>query len=293
LGNKKKILFIINPTSGIGRTMIVEGKIRRRLDKKKYDYETVFTEYAGHGVKLARDAAEKGVDIVVVVGGDGSANDVAQGLVGSGTIMGIIRVGSGNGLGHYLKIPAGIAGAIKVINKGKEKKIDTATLNGKLFISIAGLGFDALVAEKFKNSMLRGFFTYIKILIREYTIYKSKEFTITFDDKEINLRATMVSLANSDQYGYNARISPKALIDDGYIDLCIIHRMTLAMALFVIPRLVLGNAHRSKFVEIHRVKEAVIKTDLPVSCHIDGDGIGKITEAVIKVQPLSLNVIVP
>jgi len=293
LEEKKKILFIINPTSGIGRSKIVEGKVRRRLDLTKYDYDIVYTEYAHHGVKIAREAAENGISMVVSVGGDGSANDVAQGLVGTNSSMGIIPVGSGNGLAHYLKLPNGIAGAIKVLNKAKIKKIDTVKMNEKLFISIAGLGFDALVAEKFANSKLRGFISYCKIMIQEYMLYSSKEYTIAFDDKEIKLRATMISLANSDQYGYNARISPKALIDDGYVDLCIIHRMTLTMALFVIPRLLLRNAHRSKYVDIYRVKEASIKCEKPVSSHIDGDYDGKIDGAIIKVLPLSLNIIVP
>jgi diacylglycerol kinase (ATP) len=293
LENKKKILFVINPTSGIGRQMLVEKKIRRRLDMTKFDYEVTYTEYAHHGVKIAREASGKGVDLVVSVGGDGSANDVAQALVNTDTAMGIIPVGSGNGLGHYLKIPSRIASAIKVLNRFEVKKIDTVTMNGKLFASIAGLGFDALVAEKFAKSKLRGFISYAKIMFREYMLYKSWEYTLAFDGKEIKRRATMISFANSDQYGYNARISPKASIDDGYVDLCIIHRMTIAMALFVIPRLFFRNAHKSKFVEIYKVKEAVIKCEQPDSSHIDGDADERITEAIIKVKPLSLNVVVP
>ncbi len=290
---KKNILFIINPTSGIGRTRIVEGKLRRKLDKTKFDYEVAYTDHAHHGVTIAKEASEKGVDIVVSVGGDGSANDVAQALAHTNTMMGIIPVGSGNGLAHYLKIPEGINNAIRVLNRTKVRRIDTASMNGKLFVSIAGLGFDALVAEKFQRSKLRGFFSYCKIAAIEFIRYRCFEYTITFNGKELKRKSTMISLANSDQYGYNARISPKACIDDGYLDLCIIHKMPLAMSIFVIPRLFLHNAHHSRYVEIYKVKEAKLRCEQPVSSHIDGDADGRIEEAIIKVHPLSLNIIVP
>lgn len=291
--NKKKILFIVNPISGVGRQKLTEKIIPNKLDLSLFDYEIAYTQYPHHAVLLAKEAAEKNYDIVVAVGGDGSANDVAQGLINSKTAMGIIPVGSGNGLAHHLKIPTRISKAINIINRFKTSRIDTASINGKLFISIAGLGFDALVAEKFALRKHRGFFTYLQLTIKEFFNYSQLEYTIQFDGKTIKEKALLISFANSDQFGYYASISPSASVNDGLIDLCIIKKISVIRAAFLAHKLFIKNIDSSRSVDVYKVKEATITCESLSASHIDGDPDKHISKAHIKVHPKTLNIIIP
>jgi len=168
--NKKKIQFIINPISGVGRHNLIEKYIDKRIDKAVFDYDISYTKHQLHGTQIAGEAIKINYEIIVAAGGDGSINEIAQKLIGSNTILGIIPTGSGNGLAHHLNIPVNILQAIDVINKLKTIKIDTATINNNIFVSIAGVGFDAHVAKKFAKAKKRGFLTYFKIVLRNTNI---------------------------------------------------------------------------------------------------------------------------
>ena len=290
---KKKILFIINPISGVGRQKKVEKAIQKKLDKNKFEFSIAYTNYSGHATNIAKIAIEEGFEIIIAVGGDGSANDIAQSLVNTDIVMGIIPVGSGNGFARHLKIPFNICKAIEVINNLKTFRVDTATINDKLFISIAGVGFDALVAEKFASGKRRGFWSYLKKTIREYFNYSPLEYTISIDNKQIIRKALLISIANSSQFGYNVSISPTASISDGYLDICIIHKMSVYSAATLVHKLFLKNIDKSKHVEVFKVKEARITCNEPSPCHIDGDPVERIREISACIKPFSLNIIVP
>lgn len=290
---KKKITFIINPISGIGKKKTVEPAIIKYLDHSKYRYEIACTSYAHHAVEIANEASKNGSDIVVAIGGDGSANDVAQGLVHSETIMGIIPVGSGNGLAHHLKIPISLKRSIGIINELRTARIDTATINDYLFISVAGVGFDALVAEEFAKCGKRGFWSYLNNAWKQFRNYKPAIYKIRMEGKEIELPAMLISFANSDQFGYNVSIAPGATVYDGLIDVCIIKPVSLIRAISMGPRFFMKTVDKSKHVEVYKIKEAVVEISEKVSCHVDGDPIDRIQSATIKIAPRSLNIIVP
>lgn len=290
---KKKIVFIINPVSGIGRQKTAEPAILKYLDHSKYFHEIAYTAYAHHAVEIAKAASQNGIDIVVSIGGDGSANDVAQGLVHSETIMGLIPVGSGNGLAHHLKIPISLKKSIGIINNLKISRIDTATINDKLFISVAGLGFDALVAEEFENCGKRGFWSYLNNVLKQFRVYKPSNYKISFEEKEINRPALLVSFANSDQFGYNVCIAPGAAINDGFIDLCIISPVSTFSAALMAHKFFLKNINSSRHVEIYKIKEVNVEVSEDVSCHVDGDPVERTHSATVKIAPKSLNIIIP
>lgn len=289
---QKKIVFIINPISGIRRKKAVEDAIARYLDHS-FSYEIAYTEHAHHASEISKNASLNGADIIISVGGDGSANDVAQGLVHTRTIMGIIPQGSGNGLAHHMQIPFSLKKAIDVINRQKVSRIDTATINDRLFISIAGVGFDALVAEEFAKCRRRGFSSYFKTVLKQFRIYRPSTYKITFDGKEIERPALLVSFANSDQFGYNARIAPKAMINDGFIDLCIVRPVSFLTAARLAHKLFRRTIDKSKNVEVYKTKEIFIETTEDVSLHIDGDPQERIRTASVRIFPESLNLIVP
>jgi YegS/Rv2252/BmrU family lipid kinase len=293
LAARKKILFVINPISGIGRQRTIEKAISRHLDFSLYEHEIAFTQYPHHAAEIAKNAAGNNFEVVVAVGGDGSANDIANGLLNSNTAMGIIPLGSGNGLAHHLKIPFRISMAIKVLNKYKPSKIDTATMNGKLFISIAGIGFDAMVADKFALQKRRGFRTYLYLVIKEFFKYKPSEYIIEANGNVFKTKALLISFANSDQFGNNISIAPKASISDGYLDLCIIKELSTLKAVRIAHKFFLKNIDSSRFVETIKIKEARISCDDFIHSHIDGDADEKVTDVHLRIQPKSLFILIP
>ncbi|TSA25773.1 MAG: YegS/Rv2252/BmrU family lipid kinase, partial [Bacteroidetes bacterium] len=212
----ERILFIINPVSGTGhqekRQEKIEEVIEKYLDKSRFSHQVVNTEEKGQASRLARHAVLEGVSIVVAVGGDGTVNEVGQSLVNTTTALAIIPTGSGNGLARHLGLPMQFRRAIEVINHGNRKKIDTATLNGSLFVNVAGVGFDAHVARKFDQTSKRGFFSYFHIATSSYKLYKPKKYTITIDGQTIQRRALLISFANSSQFGNQATIAPHASV---------------------------------------------------------------------------------
>ena len=277
----------------MGRKKSVEKKIVRKLDHAIFDYEISYSKFPHHAAIISKEASEKGFDIVIAVGGDGSANDVARGLVNTNTIMGIIPVGSGNGLAHHLKIPTKISKAIETLNNFNISRIDTATINGQLFISIAGLGFDAHIAEKFALYKTRGFWTYFLLTISEFFKYIPLEYNIRYDGKEIKREALLLSFANTGQFGYNATISSTASVNDGFIDLCIIRKISAFRTATIAHRLFIKDIDSSKYVEVYKAKEVTIDCKSFASSHIDGDPCERIMKAHIKIQPKTLNIIVP
>lgn len=290
---KKNILFIVNPISGVGKQKGIEQLIARELDQLKYSYRIVYTEGPGHAVTLCREAALSGIDVVVAIGGDGTVNETATGIVGTETALGIIPTGSGNGLSRHLKIPMNIKKAIGIINQGKIKKIDTATINDTFFVNIAGVGFDASVAKKFALSERRGFSTYLQITSNTYKDYKPRKYTLAIDGETITRKALLVSFANSNQWGNNITINPGARLDDGYIDVCIVQKVPFWKTIFVAPLLFLKRFDRTSYVEIIRAKEVQLIRKKGKSVQVDGDPKKMGKELNVKILPLSLSVIVP
>jgi diacylglycerol kinase (ATP) len=290
---KKKIKFIINPISGVGKQRIIETALEKSLDQSIFNYDISYTEAPKHATEICRDAVYKNYDIVVAVGGDGSINEVAKGLIGSKTILGIIPTGSGNGLARHLNIPFNINEAISIINNGKTGKIDTATINNELFISIAGVGFDALVANKFAKCKRRGFWSYFKVTLKEYPKYKPKKYSIIIDGEKITRRALLISFANSNQFGFNSSIAPSAEINDGLLDICILKKVPMIKAPFYAHLLFSKRLDKTKYLEIIKAKEVKIMRKKNSKIHIDGDPLRLSQELNIKIFPLSLNIIIP
>ena len=289
----KNILFIINPISGTGKHKTVENIIHEELDKSKFNPRIVYTDGPFQATALCKEAVEQGIEVIVAVGGDGTVNEIGQALVGTNSSLGIIPTGSGNGLARHLKIPFNIKKAIRVINQCNLRKIDTATVNDKVFLSIAGIGYDAFVAKKFSKASKRGFFSYFRIVSGEYPSYKPRKYVLKVDGKTITRRALLIAFANSNQFGNNTSIDPKATIDDGYIDLCILRRIPLLLIPFFVPLLFTKMFHKTQYIEIIRAKEATITRKKGKTMHFDGDPITMGKKLEMKVNPLSLNIIIP
>ena len=289
---KKKICFIVNPISGIGRQKVIEKLIDQHLNRVLFDYEIAYTKASKHATELSKKAVTEHFDIVVAVGGDGSVNETAKGLIGSNTAMALIPAGSGNGLARHLNIPLNFKKAMNVINNANEKYIDTIQLNEEIFVNVAGVGFDAHIGWEFAKFGKRGFSSYLKVIMREFSNYKAQDFELTINGKSSTQNAYLISFANGSQWGNNTYIAPTADISDGLVDIAILKDFKLFNALSIGYKLFRKTLDSSAFLEIIKVKEVIIK-QLGTIAHIDGEPIESGNTLKIKVNPLSLKVIVP
>ena len=289
-----KILFIINPIAGTKKNIKdLENLINKTIDKNKFELIIKYTEYAFHGTEIAEQAVKDKIDIVVAVGGDGTINEISKALVYTDTIMAIIPKGSGNGLSRYLKIPMNTKRAIKLINKINVKKIDTAKINNKHFINVAGVGFDAHISYLFANHGKRGFLSYVKLILGEFKKYKAEKYTIMSNNIEYNVDAFLISFANSSQFGNEAHIAPLAEINDGLIDIVVLKKFPLTQSMQIASMLYTKTLHKSKYYQLIKTDKAEITCKNEIKGHIDGEPTTFEKKFNVEIFEKSLNIITP
>ncbi|MDR3679026.1 MAG: diacylglycerol kinase family protein [Flavipsychrobacter sp.] len=290
---KKHLVFIINPKSGVDRQKEIKDAVDAGLDQNTYSYEIIFTEYAKHGIVLAEKAAKDGAYAVVAVGGDGSVNDIVTGLQGTDTALAIIPKGSGNGMARTMKIPLTVPEAIAVINKGKEERIDIAYANSQVFISNAGVAFDALISKKFAKSVRRGLAIYSWLVTRHMWTYKEWDWDITIDGKQITEKAFMVNVANGKQFGYNFKIAPMASYTDGWLDVIIIRKFPKILGGMLVVRAMAGTIAGSPFVKHYKAKEVIVTHPGLRLMQTDGDAHVCSNKIHFRIQQGAQKVLVP
>ena len=291
---KKQIEFIINPIAGTRSKLIFKDLIGKYLDSNQFAYHISYTQARGHAFELASEAVKAGKDYVVAVGGDGTVNETASALMSQSIPLGIIPVGSGNGLARHLGIPLNPVEAIKALNKVQKKLIDAGIANGKPFFCTAGIGFDAHIGRMFAQATKRGFNTYVKTVLQEFLTYSPQTYQVLINDEApLTKEAFSITLANAAQFGNNAYISPEADIADGKLDLCMIEKYPKRVGLHLGLRLFNKTIHKSRFMTIKQIDKAVIKC-LQADCyHLDGEFLPLEGSLKIEVAPGSLNVLTP
>ncbi|MEC8273647.1 MAG: YegS/Rv2252/BmrU family lipid kinase, partial [Bacteroidota bacterium] len=217
-----KIRFIINPISGKAQHKGLENRIEKHLDLNKFDFDYFYTERAKQATELAQQAVNDKIDVVVAVGGDGTMHECAKGLLGSQTALAVLPCGSGNGFAFHFGMERDIDKAIKQLNISDFKMIDSCTANGLPFFNVSGVGFDAHIAHLFATTKVRGFSSYVKLVLRECANYPAQDYTLEFDGKKEVHNAVIISWANATQFGNGAQISPESKIDDGLTEICIL-----------------------------------------------------------------------
>jgi len=291
---KEKILFIINPISGTLNKKNLPGMIEDLIDAAIFDVEIVVTRYKGEATEIVSQKLSDNFRYFVAVGGDGTVNEIAKALINTQCIMGIIPVGSGNGLARHLQIPLQPEKAIKVINKLKFQAIDCGLINNIPFFCTCGVGFDALIGEKFAQCKGRGLSNYVKTTIKEYFNYKPELYQITIDNERvINREAFLITFANGSQYGNNAYIAPNADISDGKLDICILSPFRLYKAPGIGIRLFAKNIHRSSLMHSEQAQNIVLERASEGVVHFDGEPCRMGKKLDISLINKGLNVIVP
>jgi YegS/Rv2252/BmrU family lipid kinase len=293
---KRKIMFIYNPVSGLLQHYNIPKQIDKYIDYNKFDVTINKSEYAGHSTVLAKEASEQGYDIVVAIGGDGSINEVVNGIVNTNTQLAIIPMGSGNGFANHLKIPPrNFKECIRIINFGKSVKIDLAKTNTKYgyFVSVGGFGFEALAVQRFKEQPLRGFLSYTIAIIRQYFLYDSIQKTrVHIDSKILDRDIFIFTVFNSNQYGYNIGFTNNSSLNDGVLEIVMVKKFIWYRLFWNMFILMMRKPHWSKDVEYFKgFKIKVEKVDNFV-IQIDGDPFVIDHDFEIEVAPSSLNMII-
>ena len=293
LHTKINILFIINPISGGRGKLRIPDFIDQYLDKEKFNANFVFSEYVGHAGELADEAAIKNFDVIVAAGGDGTINEVATKVLKHDKILGILPLGSGNGLARFLKIPKNLKHALSLINNFKTERVDTAEFNQKCFFNLAGMGFDAHLSAVFSKDKKRGLSGYVKLGFKEVFNYKPQTYQLNIDGTSYTRKAFAISIANSSQYGNDVYIAPNASVKDGLLDVCIIKPFPIIKLPVLGYVMLRGTAERSDMIEIIKGKHIKITREKAGAVHVDGEPLKMGTEIEALVHPLSLQVIVP
>ncbi len=268
---KKRVGFIANEAAGPrGR-----GDIRRSIEEifsaSSLDWEIVFTRGTGDAFEQASRMARAGIPIVAAIGGDGTVNEVGSALIGTESALGIVPLGSGNGLARHLGIPLSEKDALRLLADPALIEIDYCTANGTPFFCTFGMGFDARVGYEYAKGGRHGFLQYLRHIAVEYFRYRPKTYIFEADGMRFKKKAFLATLANAGQFGYDAYLSPHADIRDGLVDVCILEPFPHHRVPELVLKLLSRNFDRSRFVRILRAKEVSVRRRRAGFVHFDGE----------------------
>jgi YegS/Rv2252/BmrU family lipid kinase len=298
---KRHILYIINPISGAKSKGSLQQLIEKKTKAAGFDY-TIHPSIANNNYSFLHDIIlEKKITDVVIAGGDGTVNGVVDSFRDIDIQFGILPCGSGNGLALSAGIPKNIHSALQIIFKGKSELTDAFLVNNRFACMLCGLGFDAQVAHDFAADPNRGLITYIKQSVKNFFSATTYPFRIKSGDEEFQTEAFFISIANSNQFGNNVTIAPKASIKDGLLDIVIVTKQNKLSVLLQTLKQVGGyNALIEKKIAksnagiiYFQTGALQIKNISLAPVHIDGDPSGTIEDLNIKILKKCFKLIVP
>ena len=293
-----KTRFIVTPTSGRNRRRPnLAANIRDFIAAHRLDAQVTMTEGSGHATELGREAVAAGCTHIVAVGGDGTMNEVAQALINTPAALALVPCGSGNGLALHLGLPTSMPAALALIAQattaGRIAALDTGSANGRPFFNAMGLGLDADVSRRFNTLTQRGLQAYVRTAVAAFRNLHSERVTFSAGADRETLDILLLAVANSDQYGNNARIAPGARVDDGSLDLIAVKPVGLFGAGTLATRLFLGRFDTSPHVRRARGPRLVIERTAPGLIHTDGETHETTARVEVVVVPRSLRILVP
>jgi len=281
----KKIKLILNPVAGRGYSIKAEADICRYLKKEELDFELVHTERKGHAIELAEQAVKDGFEIIAAAGGDGTTNEVINGMMSASTqkekfdhSLALFPTGSGNDFTYSAGVPTDFHQICRMISKGKTRIVDLGkvTLPGKApryFDNQLGIGFDGVVtleARKFKR--VRGMALYLPVVFKTvFLTNKATRVTIEYDGKKLQLPTVQVSVANGIREGGGFYMAPVAKPDDGFFDLIIVAEIGKFAMLGIIPKFMKGTHIEHKATTTLRAKKVTITSEDDLIAHFDGE----------------------
>ena len=285
-----KALFVVNEKSGRRRSFDVSELIR---GSAAFAHDIVACGRKEDLDAIIDQAEAEAFDVVFAVGGDGTVHETAKRLVGRRPALGILPIGSGNGFARHIGLPMDPARSLEASGGGRIVMIDTARVNAMPFLGVMGVGFDAAIADRFAASTTRGLETYIREGLQVFSAFHPEEYELLIDGSTLKTRAFVVAIANSGQYGNNAKIAPLASLQDGLLDVVVIHDTTLVEAPLLLARLFTGTIHEARGVTTMQTREIVVRRPSAGPAHLDGEPFELPAELHVEVVPESLRLLVP
>jgi len=288
---KRKLLFFINPISGTKSKKFVADQIIKECEKRNVDFEILPTNPEGDYAFLKEKINKEQITDVIICGGDGSVSTITSFLIGSEVNIGIVPQGSGNGLALAAGISKNLDKALNTIFEGKAIWIDGFYINDQFSCMLSGLGFDAEVAHDFAKQKKRGLFTYIILCFKHFFQSKNYSFKIKINNQTLDVDAFFVSIANSNQFGNNVTIAPKASLSDGLLDLIIVKKTNrLLSAFYLIKHILLGQLqdqstlmHSNNKIIYLQSPSFIIENPQNAPLHIDGEPVSTNKRLEIKI----------
>jgi diacylglycerol kinase (ATP) len=275
----RKILFFVNPIAGTKSKLQLEKQIIKRCEEENLAFEILFTSKDGAYDFLKERIANEGITDIVICGGDGSISPVISSLLNTDVTIGIVPRGSGNGLARTARIPKSVDKALDIIVKGNASRVDAFKINDRLSCHACGLGFDALVAHEFSKQRTRGLSTYTRETLKHFFNIKPYSFSIEVEGKHFKTDAFLLCIANSNQFGNNFKIAPKASICDGLLDIVILKKTSkIQIVVAFVKQILFGQVGSISTKKLKKNKllyfqTQSIKIENPdlAPLHIDGD----------------------
>lgn len=287
----RKLIYLINPISGTASKKKLPELISAKTKAANIDFEILPTVASGDYKFVKQKIEEEYVTDIIICGGDGTVNTVTQQLYKTNVNFGIIPLGSGNGLANTAKIPKDIAKALDIIFKGKANPTDAFTINNQFACMLCGIGFDAKIAHDFAKQKTRGLLTYAKQSFKNFFIAKPHDFDITINKTTFSTQAFFISIANSNQFGNQFTIAPKASLNDGLLDIVIVPGMNKAVLTIAMLQQITGGKVTSEVVikktgiAYFQTNNLLIKNTSMAPLHIDGEPKETASSFEIKVIP--------
>lgn len=287
---QQKLLFVLNPISGDIEKEDLEEDLDRICQECLFQFMIYKTTGEGDKEKIKELVETEKFDAVYAIGGDGTVNLVASVLIGTETPLGIIPLGSGNGLSKDLGIPQDTEEALGMIKSHTVRHIDTLDLNGNPSIHLSDLGFNALVVKKFSEGEKRGPGAYAWIALQEFINYEPKSYLIETDTERFEGEAFMVTIANANAFGSNASINPNGILNDGKFEICLIEPFPKAAGIGIIYRLYSDSIDESVYTRRFSCKTAVIHNLEGEVVHVDGEPLelGKVIQVTMHTRSLKM-----
>lgn len=289
-------LFIVNPAAGKGKALKLMSHIENTFANQPGKYNIEITERPGHAEEIARKYVSSSTYRVYSVGGDGTLNEVLNGMANSSSTLAVIPCGSGN---DFIKSAYGSTNPQEIISKlpeAAERTIDLAKVNGKYFLNISSLGFDADVvynAINFKKiPLIHGSLAYLLSILITMFKYNNNFLHITVDKKHIETKSLLIAIANGKYYGGGMLAAPHASIDDGLFDICLIHKKTRAAILKFFPRFIKGQHLEIEGVSYFQGSKVEIECENYISMNIDGE-VERVKKAVFEIIPKGIRIAIP
>lgn len=286
---------MVNPAAGQGQALKVWDKIASILKQTGQDFAFYLTEKQGDGTRLAGQAARAGAELIVGVGGDGTLNEILNGLDFSKNILGIIPTGTGNGFRRSCGIPGNWQAALTGLSQWEPRHVDVGRVNERYFLNVVGIGFDAAVEElafgKYKN--LKGYLAYLPAFFEGLASLRFFPVNITYNGTRLDEEeALLVAINNGAYYGGAMCIAPQASVDDGNLNLTLVRKIGAAKTAVLAARAFLKKSLEGDDVQTEKVSRAIIKTAEELSVHIDGEISGSLP-IIVDISPGALRILAP